>query len=111
MSLYYLNSVNVFVISLERIFGPKRDEVTGELRKLRNEELNDLYCSQNVFRVIKSTGMRGAGHVASMGRAELHTGFWWGNLRKRDHLEDPGLDGRMILKCILKNRLLGHQLD
>jgi len=40
------------------IFGPKRDEVTGEWRKLHNEELNDLYCSHNIFRVIKSRRMR-----------------------------------------------------
>ena len=46
---------------LRRVFGPKRDEVTGEWRKLHNEELNDLYCSPNIFRVIKS---RWVGHVA-----------------------------------------------
>ena len=50
-----------------RIFGPKRDEVTGELRKLRNEELNDLYCSPNIIWVFKSRRMRWAGHVACMG--------------------------------------------
>jgi len=49
------------------IFGPKRDEVTGEWRKLHNEELNDLYCSLNVIRVIKSRRMKWAGHVARMG--------------------------------------------
>jgi hypothetical protein len=52
---------------LRRIFGPKRDEVTGEWRKLHNEELNDLYCSSKIVRVIKSTRMRWAGHVARMG--------------------------------------------
>jgi hypothetical protein len=52
---------------LRRIFGPKRDEVTGEWKKLRNEGLNDLYCSPNNFRVIKYKRMRWAGHVASMG--------------------------------------------
>ena len=52
---------------LRRIFGPKRDEVTGEWRKLHNEELNDLYCSPNIFRVIKSRRMRWPGHVASTG--------------------------------------------
>jgi hypothetical protein len=52
---------------LRRIFGPKRDEVTGESRKLHNEELNDLYCSPDIVRVIKSRGMRWAGHVAGMG--------------------------------------------
>jgi hypothetical protein len=53
---------------LRRIFGPKRDEVTGEWRKLHNEELNDLYCSPNIVRVIKSSRMRWAGYVAGMGK-------------------------------------------
>ena len=51
---------------LSRIFGPKRDEVTGEWRKLHNEELNDLYASLNIVRVIKSRRMRWAKHVARM---------------------------------------------
>ena len=49
------------------IFGPRRDEVTGDWKRLRNEELNDLYCSPHIVRVIKSRRMRWAGHVASMG--------------------------------------------
>ena len=52
---------------LRRIFGPRRDEVTGEWRRLRNEELNDLYSSHNIVRVIESRRMRWAGHVARMG--------------------------------------------
>ena len=52
---------------LRRVFGPKRDEVTGEWRKLHNEELNYLYSSPNVVRVVKSRQMRWAGHVARMG--------------------------------------------
>ena len=52
---------------LRRIFGPRRDEVTGKWRRLLNEELNDLYSSPNIVRVIKSRRMRLAGHVAHMG--------------------------------------------
>ena len=52
---------------LRRIYGPRRDEVTGEWRRLHNEELNDLYSSPNIVRVIKSKRMRWAGHVARMG--------------------------------------------
>ena len=51
---------------LRRIFGPKRDRVTGEWRKLHNEELNDLYSSPSIVRVIKPRRMRWAGHVARM---------------------------------------------
>ena len=58
---WYMNSV------LRRIYGPKRDEVTGEWRKLHNEELNNLYSSPNIVQVIKSRRMRWAGHVVCMG--------------------------------------------
>jgi hypothetical protein len=54
-------------IGLRRVFGPKRDEVTGEWRKLHNEELNDLYSFPNIVRVVKWRRMRWAGHVARMG--------------------------------------------
>jgi hypothetical protein len=52
---------------LRRVYGAKRDEVTGEWRKLQNEELNDLYSLPNIVRVAKSRRMRWAGHVARMG--------------------------------------------
>ena len=52
---------------LRRIFGPRREELTGEWRRLHNEKLNDLYSSPNIVRVIKSRRMRWAGHVARMG--------------------------------------------
>ena len=56
---------------LRRIFGPRRDEVTGEWRRLHNEELNDLYSSLNIVRVIKSRIMRWAGHVVRMGEERV----------------------------------------
>ena len=52
---------------LGKVFGPKRDEVTGEWRKLHNEEPNDLYSLPNIVRVVKSRRMRWAGHVARKG--------------------------------------------
>ena len=69
---------------LRRIFGPETDEVRGELRKLHNVELNDLYCSPNIIRVMNSRIMRWAGHVARIG--EVYKGYWWGNLKERDQL-------------------------
>jgi len=71
--------------------------------KFHNEELNDLYSSSNIVLVKKSRRMILAGHIARMGRVDIYTGLWWGNLRERDHLEDPGIDGRIILRWILRN--------
>jgi hypothetical protein len=59
--------LKVFESRVMRVFGPKRDEVTWEWRKLHNEELNDLYSLPNIVRVVKSRRMRWAGHVARMG--------------------------------------------
>jgi hypothetical protein len=70
---------------LRRIFGPKRDEVTGEWRKLYNEELRELYSSLSIIRIIKSRRMRWAGHVARMGRRGTFIGYWWEIQRERDH--------------------------
>jgi len=87
---------------LRRLFGPKRDTLTGDWRKLHNEVLDDLYSSPNIDQVIKSIRMIWAGHVARMGeRRDLYR-FWWGNLREIDHLGDPDIDGRIILRWIFE---------
>jgi len=61
---------------LRRISGPRRDEVTGEWRRLHNEGLNDLYSSPNIVKVIKSRRLRWAGHVARMGQERGCIGYW-----------------------------------
>ena len=82
---------------LRRIFGPRRDEVTGEWRRLHNEALNDLYSSPNIVRVIKSRKMRWAGHVVRMGEERGCIGSCWGNRREGDYWGDLGVDGLIIL--------------
>jgi hypothetical protein len=67
---------------------------------LHNDELNDLYFSLNIVGVIESRKIRWVGQVPCMGRVEVYTGCWWGNLRERDHLGYPGVHGRIILRWI-----------
>jgi hypothetical protein len=62
----------------------------------------NIYSSHNIVRVIISRRMRWAGHVARLGRVEAYTGFWWGNLSEKNLLENPGVDGRIILRCIFR---------
>jgi hypothetical protein len=67
---------------LRRIFGPKRDEVTGRWRKLHNEMLHDLYCLPSIIRKIKSRRMRWAEHAAQMVRRKTRIGCWWESQRE-----------------------------
>jgi hypothetical protein len=91
---------------LRRIFGPKRDEVTGEWRKLHSGELHNLYSSPDIIRQIKSRRMRWMGHVARMGERRKVYRVLWESLKEREHSEDRGEDGRMESKWIL-GRLVG----
>jgi hypothetical protein len=70
---------------LRRIFGPKRDELTAEWRKLLNEELCDLYSLPGINNVIKSRRMRRSGHVAQLGRRGTRVGYLWESHKERDH--------------------------
>jgi hypothetical protein len=66
-------------------FGPRRDEVTGDWRKLHNEELHNLYSWPNIIRMIKSMRMRWAGHVAPLRIRGMHIGYWWVSQKEGDH--------------------------
>ena len=87
---------------LRRIFGPKRDEVTGEERKLHNEELSDLYCSPNFVWVIKSKRMRWVGRVARMGERRSAYRVLVGKPEGKRPVVRPGVDGRVILRWIFR---------
>jgi hypothetical protein len=89
----------VFENGVLRIFGAKRDEVTGEWREFHNEKapssvLLTNYCAGD--KIEKSEMNKACS--ADGGGGEMCTGFWWGNLRERDHWGDPGVDGRIILR-------------
>jgi hypothetical protein len=84
------------------MFGPKRDEVTGEWRKLHNEELNDLHSSPNIVRVIKSRKMSWAGHVTRMGENRSVCRVLVRKPEGKNYLEDPGVDGRIILRWVFR---------
>jgi hypothetical protein len=93
--------------ALRRIFGPKREEVTGERRKRCNEKLHYLFSSLSIVRVIKSRGIRWAGYVARMGENRGVYRVLVGKSRERDHWGDPGIDGRIMLGWIVRNWDMG----
>jgi hypothetical protein len=86
---------------LRRIFGPERDEVMGEWRKLHSGELHILYSSRDIMRQITSRRMRWAGHVACMGEGSKVYRVLEGKPKERDHVEDQGVYGSMGLEWIL----------
>ena len=85
---------------LRRIFGPRREEVKGEWRRLHNEGLNDLYSSPNIVRVIKSRRTRWTGHVAHMGEERGAYRVLVGKAEGRNHWRDLGVDGWIIFGWI-----------
>ena len=118
---------------LRRVFGPKRDKVTGELRKLHNEELSDLYSLPNIVRVVKSRRMRWVGHIVGMGeRRGVHrvlVGKPEGNrplgklrLRWEDNMkmdlqevgrglwEEVGIPSSQLHRLIIPDNILTHSL-
>jgi hypothetical protein len=70
---------------LKRIFGPKRDKVTGGWKKLHNKELHNLYSTPNIIRMIKSRRIRWVEHAARMGIRGMYIGFWWESQKEIDH--------------------------
>jgi hypothetical protein len=105
LTLREVHRLSVFENSvLRRIFGPTRDEVTAEWRKLNNGELHNFYSSPNIVRQIKSRKMRWAGHVARMGGT--CTGFF-GKTQRKKQLESPRRRGKEGIKMDLGEIGLG----
>ena len=87
---------------LRNIFGPERDEVNRERRRLYNEECDDLYSSPNIIWVTKSTRMISVGHDSTYRRQERCKHICWKSLGNRDHLQDLGLYRRITLEWIFR---------
>jgi hypothetical protein len=92
---------------LRRIFGPKRDEVTGEWRKLHSGELHNMYLSPDIIRQIKSRRMRWAGQVSRMGEGRNALRILVEKHEGKNHLEDQGIDGIMGSKWALGRLVRG----
>jgi hypothetical protein len=87
---------------LRRIFGPKENEVIGEWRRLHNEMLNAQYSSPNIIWVIKLGRLRCVGYVGRIGKRRGSCRVWWGNLKGGHQLEEPGINGWIILTTDLQ---------
>jgi hypothetical protein len=87
---------------LRKVRGSKMDKVTGDWRKLHNDELCDMYSSPNIICVLKWRRMRWVSDMVQMGKREVRAGFWQGNLKERDKFENQSADGKVILKWVLK---------
>jgi hypothetical protein len=96
---------------LRRILGPKRNELTGEWRKLHNVELHNFYSSPDIVRPIKSRRMKWAGHVARLGEGRNVYRVLVGKLEWKVHLKDQGVDGRMESKWTLRRFVGGCGVD
>jgi hypothetical protein len=94
---------------LRRIFEPKREEVTGEWRKLHSEELHNMYSSTHIIRQIKSTRMRWAGHVARMTEEKKVHKVLVGMPEGKKNLESQGIDGRVGSEWILGRLVEGGE--
>jgi hypothetical protein len=110
--IYLLRRLRVFENRvLRRIFGSKSDEVTGEWRRLHNEELNDLYSSPNMIRVIKSRRISWAGNVARVGEERGTYRILVGRPEGRRPLGRPSRRWEDIIKMDLQEVGWGHGLD
>jgi hypothetical protein len=87
---------------LRKRLGPRRDEITGDWRKPCSEELHDSLIHDSVDKIKAEMSCK---CITYSYGGELHTGFWWGRLKERDHLEHTGTDGRIILKWVLKKQV------
>jgi hypothetical protein len=85
---------------MSRIFGPKSEEVEGGWRRLHDEELHNLYASPNIVTTVKSMMMRWTGHVTRMGVMRNAYKITVGKSEAKSHLEDLGIDGKVILEYI-----------
>jgi len=95
---------------LRKMFWTKKDEVTGEWRRLHNGEFYDVSSSPNVFRAIETRRMKLLGYAGRMGKRSGTYRIVWGKLRERDHVEEPILDGKILLKLVFKKGMR-HGLD